>query len=44
MSGTVAAVDGTCSESRVETFTGAGTGHSHESEFRYTADHPGARR
>jgi|SRR5689334_18897150 len=33
-------VDGTCSESRVEMFTGAGTEHTHKSEFRYTADHP----
>ena len=33
-------VEGTCSESRIEMFTGAGTEHAHKSEFRYTADHP----
>lgn len=33
-------VDGTMSESRIESFTGAGGEHSHKSEFRYVADHP----
>ena len=33
-------VSGTYSESRVESFTGAGGEHSHQSEFRYGADHP----
>ena len=33
-------VDGTCSETRVESFTGAGGEHAHKTEFRYTADHP----
>src|SRR5215475_12035571 len=33
-------VDGTCSESIVESFFGAGTEHQHKTEFRYTADHP----
>jgi len=33
-------VEGTCSESRVESFTGAGGEHTHQSEFRYGADHP----
>jgi uncharacterized OsmC-like protein len=33
-------VDGTCSESKVESFSGAGAEHIHQTEFRYTADHP----
>jgi uncharacterized OsmC-like protein len=33
-------VSGTYSESRVESFTGAGGEHRHQSEFRYGADHP----
>ena len=33
-------VSGTYSESRVESFTGAGGEHSHETQFTYTADHP----
>ena len=33
-------VDGTYSESRVESFTGAGGEHRHESSFSYGADHP----
>jgi uncharacterized OsmC-like protein len=33
-------VGGTCSESVVESFSGAGGDHTHASEFRYTADHP----
>jgi uncharacterized OsmC-like protein len=33
-------IDGTYSESRVESFSGAGGEHSHQTEFRYTADHP----
>ena len=33
-------IDGTYSEARIESFTGAGTEHSHKAEFRYSADHP----
>jgi uncharacterized OsmC-like protein len=33
-------INGTYSESRVESFSGAGGEHSHQSEFRYGADHP----
>ena len=33
-------IDGTYSESRVESFSGAGGEHSHQSQFRYGADHP----
>ena len=33
-------VDGTYSESRVESFTGAGGEHTHQTQFRYPADHP----
>ena len=33
-------VDGTYSESRVESFTGAGAEHTHQTQFRYAADHP----
>ncbi len=33
-------VGGTCSESVVESFSGAGGDHTHATEFRYTADHP----
>jgi uncharacterized OsmC-like protein len=33
-------IGGTFSESRVESFTGAGGEHQHQTQFRYTADHP----
>jgi uncharacterized OsmC-like protein len=33
-------VDGTCSESKVESFSGAGGEHAHKTQFTYTADHP----
>jgi uncharacterized OsmC-like protein len=33
-------IDGTYSESRVESFSGAGGEHSHQTQFRYGADHP----
>ena len=33
-------VNGTCSESRIESFYGAGSEQSHVTEFRYFADHP----
>jgi uncharacterized OsmC-like protein len=33
-------VNGTFSESRVESFSGAGSEHTHQTEFRYSADHP----
>jgi uncharacterized OsmC-like protein len=33
-------LDGTYSESRVESFSGAGGEHKHQTEFRYGADHP----
>jgi len=33
-------VDGTYSESRVESFSGAGAEHTHQTQFRYPADHP----
>jgi uncharacterized OsmC-like protein len=33
-------VNGTFSESRVESFSGAGGEHTHQTEFRYSADHP----
>jgi uncharacterized OsmC-like protein len=33
-------MSGTYSESRVESFSGAGGEHDHQSEFRYGADHP----
>lgn len=33
-------VDGTYSESRVESFTGAGGEHTHKNQFRYEMDHP----
>src|SRR5688572_27018719 len=33
-------VNGTYSESRVESFSGAGGEHTHQSDFRYGADHP----
>jgi uncharacterized OsmC-like protein len=33
-------IDGTYSESRVETFSGAGGDHTHQTQFRYAADHP----
>ena len=32
--------DGTYSESRVESFSGAGGEHTHQSQFTYGADHP----
>jgi uncharacterized OsmC-like protein len=33
-------VGGTCSESRIESFSGAGGEHTHVTEFKYTGDHP----
>jgi len=33
-------ISGTYSESRVETFSGAGGDHTHQTQFRYSADHP----
>jgi uncharacterized OsmC-like protein len=33
-------VSGTYSESRVESFTGAGGEHTHQTQFTYSADHP----
>src|SRR3954447_26866824 len=33
-------IDGTYSESRVETFSGAGGDHTHQTRFTYAADHP----
>ena len=33
-------VDGTYSESRVESFSGAGGEHTHHTQFGYSADHP----
>jgi uncharacterized OsmC-like protein len=33
-------IDGTYSESRVESFSGAGGEHAHQTQFRYAADHP----
>ena len=33
-------IEGTYSESRVESFSGAGGEHTHQSQFTYTADHP----
>jgi uncharacterized OsmC-like protein len=33
-------VNGTYSESRVESFSGAGGEHTHQTQFRYGADHP----
>lgn len=33
-------ITGTYSESRVESFTGAGGEHKHQTEFRFVADHP----
>jgi len=33
-------ITGTYSESRVESFSGAGGEHNHKTEFRYGADHP----
>ena len=32
--------EGTYSESKIESFNGAGGEHTHQSEFRYTSDHP----
>jgi uncharacterized OsmC-like protein len=34
-------VTGTCSESRIESFYGAGGEHTHVTEFKYAGDHPG---
>ena len=33
-------MSGTCSETVIESFSGAGAEHTHASAFRYTADHP----
>jgi uncharacterized OsmC-like protein len=33
-------IDGTFTESRVESFSGAGGDHTHKSQFTYGADHP----
>jgi len=33
-------INGTYSESRVESFSGAGGEHSHQTQFRFDADHP----
>ena len=33
-------IDGTHSETRIESFSGAGGEHTHKSEFRFAADHP----
>ena len=33
-------IDGTLSETRIESFSGAGGDHTHKSEFRFDADHP----
>ena len=33
-------ISGTCSETRTESFSGAGGEHAHKVEFRYGADHP----
>jgi uncharacterized OsmC-like protein len=33
-------MSGTYSESRIESFTGAGGEHEHQTDFRYGADHP----
>jgi uncharacterized OsmC-like protein len=33
-------VGGTCSESRIESFSGAGGEHTHRTQFAYLADHP----
>lgn len=33
-------IDGTYSESRIESFSGAGGEHRHQADFRYGADHP----
>ena len=33
-------ISGTYSESRIGSFSGAGSEHSHQTEFRYGADHP----
>jgi len=34
-------IDGTYSESRVESFNGAGAEHTHQTQFGFAADHPG---
>lgn len=33
-------VSGTCSETRIESFSGAGGEHTHQTQFVYGADHP----
>ena len=33
-------IDGTLSETRIESFSGAGGEHTHKTEFRFDADHP----
>ena len=33
-------ISGTYSESRIESFSGAGGEHKHQTDFRYGADHP----
>ncbi len=33
-------MSGTCSETAIESFSGAGGEHQHKTEFRYSADHP----
>ena len=33
-------INGTCSESRIESFSGAGGEHTHTTKFKYDADHP----
>ena len=33
-------VGGTCSETTIESFSGAGGEHKHAADFRYQADHP----
>ena len=33
-------VDGTCSETTIESFSGAGGEHKHAGDFRYKGDHP----
>jgi uncharacterized OsmC-like protein len=33
-------VDGTYTESKVESFSGAGGEHAHQTQFKYAADHP----
>jgi uncharacterized OsmC-like protein len=33
-------IGGTCSETRIESFSGAGGDHTHQAPFTYRADHP----